>query len=54
MSADGFWQGLRDGEIGLSEIAASRLGVAAGDTVELPTVAGPKAVPGGWNLSCHE
>ena len=39
---DGFWQGLRSGEIGLSEIAASRLRVAAGDTVELPTIAGPK------------
>jgi putative ABC transport system permease protein len=39
---DGFWQGLREGEIGLSEIAASRLHVAAGDTVELPTVEGPK------------
>jgi len=39
---DGFWNGLRDGEIGLSEIAASRLGVVAGDTVELPTVDGPK------------
>jgi putative ABC transport system permease protein len=39
---DGFWQGLRDGGIGLSEIAASRLDVAAGDTVELPTVDGPK------------
>ena len=39
---DGFWQGLRSGEIGLSEIAASRLRVAAGDTVELSTVAGPK------------
>ena len=37
-----FWQGLRDGEIGLSEIAASRLGAAAGETVELPTVEGPK------------
>ncbi len=37
-----FWQGLRDGEVGLTEIAASRLGVAAGDTVELPTVEGPK------------
>ncbi len=41
-SPDRFWQGLRDGEVGLSEIAASRLGVAAGDTVELPTVEGPK------------
>ena len=39
---DRFWQGLRDGEVGLTEIAASRLGVAAGDTVELPTVEGPK------------
>jgi putative ABC transport system permease protein len=39
---DKFWQGLREGEIGLSEIAASRLGVATGDTVELPTVEGPK------------
>jgi putative ABC transport system permease protein len=33
---------LREGEIGLSEIAASRLGVATGETVELPTVDGPK------------
>jgi putative ABC transport system permease protein len=41
-AADTFWQGLRDGDIGLSEIAASRLGVSAGNTVELPTVAGPK------------
>jgi putative ABC transport system permease protein len=39
---DKFWQGLREGEVGLSEIAASRLGVATGDTVELPTVEGPK------------
>jgi putative ABC transport system permease protein len=37
-----FWKGLRDGEIGLSEIAASRLGVVEGDTVELPTVEGAK------------
>jgi putative ABC transport system permease protein len=37
---DRFWQGLRDGEIGLSQIAASRLGVTAGETVELPTVDG--------------
>jgi putative ABC transport system permease protein len=36
------WQGLREGEIGLSQVAASRLGVAAGKTVELPTVEGPK------------
>ena len=39
---DGFWQGLQSGEVGLSEIAANRLRVAAGGTVELPTVAGPK------------
>ena len=39
---DRLWQGLREGEIGLSEVAASRLGVAAGETVELPTVEGPK------------
>lgn len=39
---DRFWTGLRDGEIGLSAIAAARLGVAAGGTVQLPTVAGPK------------
>src|SRR4029078_303038 len=39
---DGFWQGLREGEIGLSEIAASRLGVTTGNTVELPTVEGPE------------
>ncbi|AFM19239.1 ABC-type transport system, involved in lipoprotein release, permease component [Mycolicibacterium chubuense NBB4] len=39
---DKFWEGLREGQIGLSEIAAGRLAVAAGDTVELPTVAGPK------------
>jgi putative ABC transport system permease protein len=37
------WNGLREGEIGLSEIAASRLGVDVGETVELPTVEGPKS-----------
>jgi len=36
------WQGLSEGEIGLSDVAASRLGVATGDTVELPSVGGPK------------
>jgi putative ABC transport system permease protein len=41
-AADTFWRGVQDGDIGLSEIAASRLGVAAGDTVDLPTVGGPK------------
>ncbi|SBS77634.1 ABC-type transport system, involved in lipoprotein release, permease component [uncultured Mycobacterium sp.] len=41
-AGDAFWQGLRDGEVGLSEIAASRLHAAAGDTVELPTVNGPR------------
>jgi len=39
---DRFWQGLREGDVGLSRIAASRLGVSAGDTVELPTVEGVK------------
>ncbi len=39
---DEFWQGLRDGEVGLSQIAASRLGVTAGATVELPTIDGSK------------
>ena len=39
---DKLWQGLRGGEIGLSEIAASRLGAGPGETVELPTVEGPK------------
>ncbi|MDF3312296.1 ABC transporter permease [Rhodococcus sp. T2V] len=42
---DELWQGLRDGRLGLSEVAASRLGVAAGGTVELPTVHGPKRYP---------
>ncbi|WP_059017270.1 FtsX-like permease family protein [Mycobacterium sp. M26] len=41
-AADSFWHGLHDGQIGLSEIAASRLGAAPGDTVELPTVHGPR------------
>ncbi len=40
--ADAFWQGVRVGDIGLSEIAASRLGVGAGGTVMLPTVKGAK------------
>ena len=39
---DAMWRGLADGEVALSEIAAGRLGVAAGQTVELPTVAGSK------------
>jgi putative ABC transport system permease protein len=39
---DRLWKGLREGEIGLSEVAASRLGVAPGETVKLPTVEGPK------------
>lgn len=37
---DALWDGLRDGEIGLSEIAAHRLGVAPGDSVELPVADG--------------
>ncbi|AGB25704.1 hypothetical protein Mycsm_05516 [Mycobacterium sp. JS623] len=36
------WRGLGEGEVGLSEVAASRLGVATGDSVELTTVDGPK------------
>lgn len=39
---DRLWQGLGEGEIALSEIAASRLGVTPGETVELPSVYGPK------------
>ncbi|OBC17100.1 ABC transporter permease [Mycobacterium sp. 852013-50091_SCH5140682] len=39
---DTMWKGLRDGQIALSEIAASRLGVTTGDTVELPTIHGRK------------
>lgn len=37
------WQGLQDGEVGLSEVAAHRLGVGPGDTVQLPTVSGVKS-----------
>lgn len=37
-----FWKKLQEGQIGLSEIAASRLGARTGDVIELPTVAGPK------------
>jgi putative ABC transport system permease protein len=37
-----FWQSLREGDVGLSEIAASRLRARPGDTVELPTVEGTK------------
>lgn len=36
------WQGLRNGELALSEVAAGRLGVSTGGTVELPTVEGLK------------
>ena len=36
------WARLQVGEIGLSEIAASRLDVAEGGTVQLPTVVGPR------------
>ncbi len=42
VATDTLWQGLADGGVGLSEVAASRLGVVAGGTVNLPTVAGPK------------
>ncbi|OBF21703.1 ABC transporter permease [Mycobacterium sp. ACS4331] len=41
-SAPSLWNGLQDGQVGLSEIAASRLGVGTGGTVELPTVSGPQ------------
>jgi putative ABC transport system permease protein len=41
-AGDEFWDGLRDGEIGLSKIAANRMGVGNGATVELPTVNGPR------------
>ena len=41
-SPDMLWQGLQEGQIGLSKIAASRLGAASGETVELSTVDGPK------------
>jgi putative ABC transport system permease protein len=40
--SDRMWQGLGEGEVGLSEVAASRLGVVTGETIELPTVDGPK------------
>lgn len=39
---DRMWKGLQDGQIGLSQIAASRLGVTTGATVGLPTVHGRK------------
>lgn len=39
---DRLWHGLADGEVGLSEVAASRLRAVTGDTVELPTVDGTK------------
>lgn len=39
---DSLWQGLRDGGVALSEIAAGRLRAAPGDVITLPTVAGPQ------------
>lgn len=39
---DRIWSGLRGGAVGLSELAAARLGVDAGDTVVLPTVSGQR------------
>lgn len=36
------WRGLHDGEVALSEVAAGRLKVSAGDTVGLPTVQGTR------------
>ncbi len=35
-----FWRGLSAGEVALSTVAAGRLGATAGDTIELPSVAG--------------
>ncbi len=37
-----FWQSVREGDVGLTEIAASRLRARPGDLVELPTVNGPR------------
>ncbi|MFW0794083.1 ABC transporter permease [Gordonia sp. CPCC 205515] len=34
------WQGMRDGEVAVSQLAAGRLGVGVGDVVDLPTVNG--------------
>ena len=39
---DVLWNGLQEGEVGLSEVAADRLGVEVGGTVELSTVHGPR------------
>ena len=39
---DVLWNGLQEGEVGLSEVAANRLGVEVGGTVELSTVHGPR------------
>ena len=40
---DVLWNGLQEGEVGLNEVAAGRLGVGVGGTVELPTVHGPRS-----------
>lgn len=40
--SEAFWQGVRNGGVGLSEVAAGRLRVGEGAVVELPTVHGPK------------
>ena len=39
---DVLWNGLQEGQVGLSEVAAGRLGVGVGGTIELPTVHGPR------------
>ena len=41
---DTLWQGLREGEIGLSQVAASRLGVAAGKRSSCPPSRGRSAI----------
>ena len=50
-ATDGFWKGLQDDEIGLSEIAASRLGAAAGRHRRAADGRRPEDLPGRWNLS---
>lgn len=38
--AAALWQGISDGDVALSEVAAGRLGARVGDVVDLPTVGG--------------
>ena len=48
---DRLWQGLREGEIGLSEVAAGRLGVARGRNGRAAHRRRAEALPGGRDLS---